>query len=210
MHPTGNNISDAEKKMLYDSSMQLHMAWAGQFGRKHRPLNGVVPSGSLTLDSACGSGGLPRGRMVELFGSPGVGKTTLALQAIAACQRSGGMAVYMDVERSFEAAYAHRVGVNVELLLIATSEDGDQALRVVCELAGSQAVDLIVIDSLAALLPPEEAEVPIGRADPFVQCEMLASGLRRLARVLYSSPACVLFLNQMRSYQGFGYEETSA
>jgi recombination protein RecA len=148
--------------------------------------------------------------MIELFGPPSVGKTTLGLQAVSAVQRGGDTAAFVDVERAFDSAYAARMGVDLDALLLARADDGQQAFRIVEKLAGCKAVDLIVVDSVAAMLPPEERESALGESSPFGQSEMLASGLRRLARALQGSPACVLFLNQVRAYQGFGYAETSA
>lgn len=181
-----------------------------RFGLRRRDLEGVLPSGSITVDAAMGVGGLPRGRMIELFGPPSVGKTTIGLQAVAAVQSGGDTAAFIDIERAFDAAYAARMGVDLEALLLARAEDGQQAFKIVEKLAACKAVDLIVVDSVAAMLPPEERETATGEASPFSQSEMLASGLRRLARALQGSPACILFLNQVRSYQGFGYQETSA
>lgn len=203
-------LPEDRQSVQFDSRHTVEMERAVRFGLRNRELEGIVPSGSITIDAAMGVGGLPRGRMIELFGPPAVGKTTLGLQAVAAVQREGDTAAFVDVERAFDAAYAARVGVDVEALLLARTEDGQQAFRIVEKLAGSKAVDLIVIDSVAALLPPEERDTALGEASPFGQCEMLASGLRRLARALQGSPACVLFLNQVRAYRGFGYAETSA
>ena len=194
----------------FDSRLTAELERSARFGLRRRELEGVLPSGSVTVDAAMGVGGLPRGRMIELFGPPSVGKTTLGLQAVAAVQREGDTAAFVDAERAFDGAYAARVGVDVEALVIARTDDGQQAFRVVEKLAASKAVDLIVVDSVAALLPPEEREEALGEASPFGQSEMLASGLRRLARALQGSPACVLFLNQVRAYQGFGYAETSS
>jgi len=180
-----------------------------RFGLRNRELEGILPSGSITVDAALGVGGLPRGRMVEFFGPPAVGKTTLGLQSIAAVQQVGDTAAFVDVERAFDPAYAVRMGVDVEALLLARADDGQQAFRIIEKLAASKAVDFIIVDSAAALLPPEERESAIGKGSPFGQCELLASGLRKLARALQGSPACVLFLNQIRAYGGYGYSETS-
>jgi recombination protein RecA len=193
----------------FDNRLTAELERSARFGLRRRELEGVLPSGSVTVDAAMGVGGLPRGRMIELFGPPAVGKTTLGLQAVAAVQREGDTAAFVDAERAFDAGYASRMGVDVEALVIARTDDGQQAFKVVEKLAASKAVDLIVVDSVAALLPPEEREEALGEASPFGQSEMLASGLRRLARALQGSPACVLFLNQVRAYQGFGYAETS-
>ena len=193
----------------FDSRQAAELERIGQFGLRHRDLAGVVPGGSVSMDAATGIGGLPRGRMLELFGPPGVGKTTLGLQAMAAVQRSGGIVAFVDAEFGFDAGYAASMGVDIEALLLARTNDGHQAFGVIEKLAGSQSVDLIVVDSLAALMPADEGAAAIGAAEPFGQSEMLASGLRRLARALLGSPTCVLFLNQMRAYHGYGYEETS-
>lgn len=193
----------------FDNRQTAEMERSAPFGLRRRDLEGVLPSGSITVDAAMGVGGLPRGRMIELFGHAAVGKTTLGLQAVAAVQREGDTAAFVDVERAFDGSYAERMGVNLEALLLARSDDGRQAFQIVEKLAACKAVDLIVVDSVAALLPPEEREAALGEASPFGQSEMLASGLRRLARALQGSPACVLFLNQIRAYQGFGYAETS-
>jgi recombination protein RecA len=148
--------------------------------------------------------------MIELFGPPAVGKTTLGLQAVAAVQKEGDTAAFVDVERAFDGAYATRMGVDLDALLLARADDGQQAFRIIEKLAACKAVDLIVVDSVAAMLPAQEWEAAMGESSPFAQSEMLASGLRRLARALQGSPACVLFLNQVRAYHGFGYAETSA
>ncbi|MFN0103688.1 MAG: recombinase RecA [Bryobacteraceae bacterium] len=193
----------------FDSRHMAELERSVRFGLRRRDLEGVLPSGSVTIDAAMGVGGLPRGRMIELFGPESVGKTTLGLQAVAAVQRESDTAAFVDVERAFDGAYAARLGVNLDALLLARADDGQQAFRILEKLAACKAVDLIVVDSVAAMLPAEEKEAALGTASPFGQSEMLASGLRRLARALQGSPACVLFLNQIRSYKGFGYAETS-
>jgi recombination protein RecA len=194
----------------FDNRYTVELERTARFGQRRRELDGILPGGSITVDAAMGVGGLPRGRMIELYGPPAVGKTTLGLQALAAVQREGDTAALVDAECAFDGAYAARVGVDVESLLLARAEDGQQAFRILEKLAASKAVDLIVVDSVAALVPAEEREAAVGEAAPFAQSEMLASGLRRLARALQGSPACVLFLNQVRTYQRFGYQETSA
>src|SRR5688572_596890 len=196
---------NAREMVQFDSRQTAEMERSIRFGLRRRDLEGVLPSGSLTVDAAMGVGGLPRGRMIEMFGPAAVGKTTLGLQAVAAVQREGDTVAFVDVERAFDGGYAGRMGVNLDALLLARSDDGQQAFRILEKLAASKAVDLIVVDSVAALLPPEEREAVLGEASPFGQSELLASGLRRLARALQGSPACVLFLNQVRAYKGFGY-----
>jgi recombination protein RecA len=203
-------MPEDRQETRFDGRYAAELEKTVRFGLRRRDLQGILPSGSVTVDAALGVGGLPRGRIVELFGPPAVGKTTLGLQAVAAVQREGETAAFVDVERSFDPAYAARMGVDLDALILARAEDGQQAFRILEKLAGCKAVDLIVVDSAAALVPPEEREAALGEATPFAQCELLASGLRRLARALQGSPACVVFLNQVRSYQGFGYSETSA
>jgi len=205
-----NPSADPRQQSLFNNRLQGELERLAPFGRRNREIEGVVPSGSVTIDAAMGAGGLPRGRMVELFGPAGVGKTTIGLQTLAAAQHQGETAALVDAEYAFDPAYAARVGVDTASLLVTQAADGDQAFRIVEKLASSKAVDLILVDSLAALVTPEEREAAIGDANPFGQCEMIASGLRRLSRALIGSPAVVLFLNQIRAYRGFGYTETSA
>lgn len=199
----------ASTEFAFDGRQTAEMERSVRFGLRRRDLDGVLPSGSITVDAAMGVGGLPRGRIIELFGPPSIGKTTLGLQAVAAVQREGDTVSFVDIERAFDCAYASRLGVSLDTLLLARAEDGRQAFRILEKLAASKAVDLIVVDSVAAMLPPEEREAALGEGSPFGQSEMLASGLRRLSRALQGSPACILFLNQIRSYKGFGYAETS-
>jgi recombination protein RecA len=192
---------------LFDDQLEAAQAYARQFGRIHRPVEGVLPTGSLTMDAAMGIGGLPRGRIVELFGGPSVGKSTLALQMVAAVQREGGIAAYVDSEGTFDPIYAARIGVSLEDLLLVRPGEGEILLRIVAKLVEGKAVDFIVVDSVAALTPPDP--LPGQPENPFLHSEMMASGLRRISRLLVSSPACVLLVNQTRAYYGVGYSETS-
>ena len=164
----------------------------------------VIPSGLLSLDAAMQIGGLPRGHIVELFGPESTGKSTLALQAVAAAQKAGCQAVYVDAERAFDAAYAARLGVDLGSLLFIQPENGEQAFRILLKLVQSGTVDLIVIDSLAALSSDSN--------DPFVHSGLCASFLRRLSTQLTRSSCCLLILNQLRSRVveiGDGPEETT-
>ena len=164
----------------------------------------IIPSGFLSVDAAAQIGGLPRGHMVELFGPESTGKSTLALQAVAAAQRAGCQAVYVDAERSFDAAYAARLGVDLSSLLFIQPENGEQAFRILLKLVQSGTVDLVVIDSLAALSSNSN--------DPFVHSGLCASFLRRLSVQLTRSRCCLLMLNQLRSRVieiGNGPEETT-
>lgn len=194
---------------LWDNRLQTELRHAAAFGVRSRAVAGVIPSGSIAIDAALGVGGLPRGRMVELFGPPGVGKSTLALQAIAAAQAAGEMAALVDAECTFDAAYATKLGVDVERLVVLKVDSGEQAWRMVEQLASSQGVDLIVVDSVAALVPALELNGSLMDGPSFAHSEMVGNGLRRVGRILAQSPACLLLVNQVRAYHGFGYTETS-
>ena len=194
---------------LWDTRLQTELRHAAAFGVRGRAVAGVIPSGSIGIDAALGIGGLPRGRMVELFGPAGVGKSTLALQVIAAAQAEGQTAALVDVECTFDAGYAQQLGVDVQQLVVLKVDDGEQALRMVERLVSSQGVDLVVVDSVAALAPAAELAGSLLDGPTFGHSEMLANGLRRIARVMAQSPACLLLLNQLRAYHGFGYTETS-
>ena len=174
--------------------------WNADAPRKHD----FIPSGFLSVDAAMQIGGLPRGHMVELFGPESSGKSTIALQAIAAAQRAGCQAVYVDAERGFDAAYAARLGVDLGSMLFIQPEGGEQAFRILLKLVQSGTVDLVVIDSLAALSSDSN--------DPFVHSGLCASFLRRLSTALTRSSCCLLMLNQLRSRVieiGNGPEETT-
>ena len=158
-----------------------------------------IPTGFTRLDAALGVGGLPRGRIVELFGPDSSGKTTLALQAIAHLQNNGGTAAWIDAEHVFDAAYAVKSGVAIERLPVAQPESAEQALAIAHRLAVSEAVDLLVIDSAAALVPKLELEAGIGDSSPGLHGRVLASGLRRLSRAVARTDTAVVFLNQTRS-----------
>ena len=164
-----------------------------------------IPTGFPELDHAIG--GLPRGRVVELFGASGSGKTTIALQMIAALQRSGGAAAWIDADHSFDPTFAGVLGVAVEQMPVAQPESAEQAFEIARQLAMSQAVDLLVIDSAAALAPEIELQTGLGNSGHGLQARALASGLRKLAPVLRSSGTAALFLNQTRASE---QAETSA
>ena len=165
---------------------------------------GAILTGLSSLDQA--TGGLPRGRIIELFGAAGTGKTTLALQIAAAAQRTGE-AAWIDAERSFDPAYAVGLGVRVERLPVAQPQSAEQAFEIIRTLAFSRAVDLVVVDSAAALVPEIELQTGIGKSGPGAHGRALASGLRRTAAALRASGAAALFLNQTRAADG---GETSA
>jgi recombination protein RecA len=176
-----------------------------------RPLAGLIATGFPALDDALG-GGLPRGRIVEFFGPSGSGKTTLALQCIAHLQSGGMNAAFIDADQTFDAAYAAGLGVAIERLPLAQPASAEQAMDIARTLAASGAIDLIVVDSAAALAPRLEVEAGITESIPRLQSRVLANELRKLSSRIRRGETCVLFLNQMRSRpdRGPGEAETSA
>ena len=171
----------------------------------------TMPTGSLSLDIALG-GGLPKGRVIEIFGPESSGKTTLALHAVAEVQRSGGQAAYIDAEHALDPEYAGKIGVKVEDLLISQPDTGEQALEIVETLVRSQAVDIVVIDSVAALVPRAEIEGEMGDSHMGLQARLMSQALRKLAGVISKSNTTVVFINQIRMKLGvmFGNPETTS
>ncbi|MFC1918683.1 recombinase RecA [Chloroflexota bacterium] len=169
----------------------------------------VIPSGSLSLDLALGVGGIPRGRITEIFGPEASGKTTLGQHAIAETQKLGGTAAYIDVEHALDPSYASRCGVNVEDMLISQPDTGEQALEITEALVRSGAVDLIVVDSVAALVPQAELEGEIGDAHVALQARLMSQALRKLAATIGKTGTAVIFINQLREKVGiiFGNPE---
>jgi recombination protein RecA len=169
----------------------------------------VIPSGSLTLDLALGLGGIPRGRIVEIFGPEASGKTTLGLHIIAEAQKQGGIAAYIDVEHALDPAYSVRIGVNVDDMLISQPDTGEQALEITEALVRSTAVDVIVIDSVAALVPRAEIEGEMGDTQVALQARLMSQALRKLAAAIGKSGCAVIFINQLREKVGvfFGNPE---
>jgi len=171
----------------------------------------VIPSGSVGLDKAFGIGGYPRGRVVEIFGNESSGKTTLALHAIAQVQAQGGVAAFMDAEHALDVSYARKLGVRIEELLISQPDTGEQALEITEQLVRSGAVDLIVIDSVAALVPKAEIEGDMGDAHMGVQARLMSQAMRKLTGAVSRSGTCIIFINQIRMKIGvaFGNPETT-
>lgn len=171
----------------------------------------VISSGSVTLDAALGIGGYPRGRVVEIFGPESSGKTTLTIHAIAEAQKKGGIAAFIDAEHAFDKAYAQKLGVNVEELLIAQPDDGEQALEITDHLIRSGAIDICVIDSVAALVPRAELEGDMGDSRMGVQARLMSQALRKLTGSIHKSGCTCIFINQLRDKIGvmFGNPETT-
>ncbi len=172
----------------------------------------VVPTGSIALDVALGIGGLPRGRIVEIYGPESSGKTTLTLHAIANAQRAGGIAAFIDAEHALDPEYARKLGVDIDALLVSQPDTGEQALEIADMLVRSGSIDLIVIDSVAALVPRAEIEGEMGDAHVGLQARLMSQALRKLTGALSTTNTTMIFINQLREKVGvfFGSPETTA
>lgn len=171
----------------------------------------VIPTGSITLDMALGVGGLPKGRVVEIYGPEASGKTTLAIHAIAEAQKQGGIAAIIDAEHAFDRFYAEALGVDIENLLIAQPDHGEQGLEIADNLIRSGAVDLLVVDSVAALTPKAEIEGEMGESKMGLQARLMSQALRKLTGTISKTNCCCIFINQLREKIGvmFGNPETT-
>jgi recombination protein RecA len=197
-------ISAIRKRLGQDAIMRLDTDYRAEIP--------VIPTGSLSLDIALGVGGVPRGRVVEIFGPEGSGKTTLALQIIANAQKDGGIAAFIDAEHALDPGYARKLGVNLESLLISQPDYGEQALEIAELLVISGAVDVIAIDSVAALVPKAELEGAMGDQHVGLQARLMSQALRKLTGSIHRSKTCVIFINQLRMRIGvmFGNPETTS
>ena len=198
----GLALESIEKQFGKGSIMKL--------GEAHAPVVETTSTGALSLDIALG-GGIPRGRVVEIYGPESSGKTTLTLHAIAEVQRNGGTAAFIDAEHALDPVYAKRIGVDIENLLLSQPDNGEQALEIVETLVRSNAVDLIVVDSVAALVPRAEIEGDMGDSLPGLQARLMSQALRKLTGVINRSKSTVVFINQIRMKIGvmFGNPETT-
>ena len=171
----------------------------------------VIPTGSISIDLALGVGGFPRGRVIEVFGPESSGKTTLALHVVAETQKLGGMAAFIDAEHAMDPTYAAKLGVDVDNLLVSQPDSGEQALQIVDVLVRSAAVDIIVIDSVAALVPRAELEGEMGDSHVGLQARLMSQAMRKLTGVVSKSNSCIVFINQIREKIGvmFGSPETT-
>src|SRR5512145_70911 len=171
----------------------------------------AIPTGAVSLDYALGIGGVPRGRVVEIFGPESSGKTTLALQVIAEAQKAGGVAAFIDAEHALDAKYAQKLCVDLENLLVSQPDNGEQALEIVEVLIRSNGVDVVVVDSVAALVPRAEIEGEMGEAQMGLQARLMSQALRKLTGVVSKSKTCLIFINQLREKIGvmFGNPETT-
>jgi recombination protein RecA len=171
----------------------------------------VISTGSISLDSALGVGGVPRGRICEIFGPESSGKTTMALQIIAEAQKAGGIAAFIDVEHALDPGYAKKLGVDVDNLLVSQPDYGEQALEITSHLVGSGQIDVLVVDSVAALVPKSELEGEMGDSHMGVQARLMSQALRKLTGSVSKSRTCLVFINQIREKIGvmFGNPETT-
>jgi recombination protein RecA len=197
-------VSQIEKQFGKGSIMRL-----GQRGAI-APME-AISTGAISIDYALGIGGLPRGRVVEIFGPESSGKTTLALQVIAEAQKTGGMAAFIDAEHALDAQYAQKLGVDLENLLVSQPDHGEQALEIVEVLVRSNSVDVVVVDSVAALVPKAEIEGEMGEAQMGLQARLMSQALRKLTGVVSKSKTTLIFINQLREKIGvmFGNPETT-
>ncbi|MFQ6749475.1 MAG: recombinase RecA [Clostridia bacterium] len=172
----------------------------------------VIPSGCLTLDYALGIGGMPKGRIVEIYGPESSGKTTVALHVVAECQKRGGVAAFIDAEHALDPVYAKNLGVDVENLYVAQPDDGEQALDICEKLIKNGAVDIVVVDSVAALTPRAEIEGDMGDNRVGLQARLMSQALRKLTAIANKNHVCVIFINQLREKIGvmYGNPETTA
>jgi len=182
-----------------------------RLGEKPHEEIGAISTNCLSLDAAIGVGGFPRGRIVEVYGPESSGKTTLALQVVASAQRTGGVAAYIDAEHAMDPDYAQKLGVNVEDMLISQPDSGEQALEIAETLIRSNSVDVIVIDSVAALVPRAELDGEMGDSLPGLQARLMSQALRKITAIVASSNTCFVFINQLREKIGvmFGNPETT-
>ena len=197
-------VGQIEKQFGKGSIMRLGQKGAIQ------PID-AIPTGAISIDFALGVGGVPRGRVVEIFGPESSGKTTLALQVIAEAQKLGGMAAFVDAEHALDAAYAQKLGVDVDNLLVSQPDNGEQALEIVEVLIRSNGVDVVVVDSVAALVPKAEIEGEMGEAQMGLQARLMSQALRKLTGAVSKSKTCLIFINQLREKIGvmFGNPETT-
>jgi recombination protein RecA len=203
LHAVEAAVSQIEKQFGKGSIMKL--------GEGHKIDVEVLPTGSLSLDLALG-GGIPKGRIVEIYGPESSGKTTLALHVVAEAQKTGGLAAFIDAEHALDPEYAARIGINLDDLLISQPDTGEQALEITETLVRSNAVDVIIVDSVAALVPRAEIEGEMGDSHMGLQARLMSQALRKLAGAINKSKTTVIFINQLRMKIGvmFGNPETTA
>jgi recombination protein RecA len=211
-----DTLTDKDKKAALDRTLADIMKEYGKgsimkLGEKSAMRVETFSTGSISIDAALGVGGIPRGRITEIYGPESSGKTTLALHVVAEAQKTGGIAAFIDAEHALDAVYAKRLGVDTDNLLISQPDNGEQALEITERLVRSNAVDVIVIDSVAALVPKSEIDGEMGDATMGVQARLMSQAMRKLTGAVSKSKTCVIFINQIRDKIGvmFGNPETT-
>ena len=213
---TASDLTDGKKEALEAARLQIDK----EFGKGSLMKLGdnkdvldvdIIPSGSILLDEALGVGGYPKGRIIEIYGPESSGKTTLALHAIAECQKKGGIAAFIDAEHALDPTFAKNLGVNIDDLWISQPDNGEQALEITERLVRSGAIDIIVVDSVAALTPQAEIEGDMGDSHVGLQARLMSQALRKLTGILAKSNTTIIFINQIRMKIGvmFGNPETT-
>lgn len=212
---TGISKNDNKKKALETALSQIEKKYGEgaimRLGEGNALNIEAIPTGSIALDAATGIGGFPKGRIIEIYGPESSGKTTLALHAVAEAQKAGGEAAFVDAEHALDPIYAHNLGVDVDSLLVSQPDDGEQALEIVEQLARSGALDIIVVDSVAALVPRAEIDGEMGDSHMGAHARLMSQAMRKLAGVISKSNAIIIFINQLREKVGvvFGNPETT-
>ncbi len=215
MPPIKNDPKSEKMKAIDAALLQIERQFGKgsimRLGQKEAVAVSVISTGSIGVDAALGVGGLPRGRMIEIFGPESSGKTTLSLQVVADAQKVGGMAAFIDAEHALDSDYARKLGVDIDNLLVSQPDSGEQALEIAEMLIRSGAVDVIVIDSVAALVPKAELEGEMGDAVVGLQARLMSQAMRKLTGIVSKSNTCVVFINQIREKIGvmFGNPETT-
>jgi len=211
----GSDMSEKDEKLLEETLRQIEKQYGKgaimKLGDRPAIDVGVLPSGSLTLDYCLGIGGYPKGRIIEVFGPESSGKTTLALHAIAEVQKMGGRCAFIDAENAIDPMYAKNLGVDIEELILSQPDSGEQALEITEMLIKSGAIDLIVIDSVAALVPQQELDGEMGDSQVGLQARLMSKAMRKLSGVMSRSECSAIFINQLREKVGvmFGNPETT-
>ena len=201
-----DSVNPEKKKALDTALAQIERQFGkGSVMKMSERTNAVVEvisTGSITLDMALGIGGLPRGRVIEIYGPESSGKTTLALTAIANAQKNGGIAAFIDAEHAFDAEYAKKLGVDIDALLVSQPDTGEQALEIMDMLVRSGALDIVVVDSVAALVPRAEIEGEMGDSHMGLQARLMSQALRKITGALHQSKTTAIFINQLRDKIG--------
>lgn len=209
------NVEKEKSELIADAISKIEKQYGKgsiiKLGDKEIEQMDVISTGCLTLDMALGVGGLPKGRIIEIYGPESSGKTTVALHAIASCQAAGGLAAFVDAEHALDPVYAEKLGVNVKELYVSQPDDGEQALDIVETMVRSNAMDIIVVDSVAALTPKAEIDGEMGQAVVGLQARLMSQAARKLTAIINKTKTCVIFINQLREKVGvmFGNPEVT-